>query len=66
MATKSKTFRIDEALAEQFEAWCERRGAVQERVIEALMLLAEKMDADGYVGMMGSQTPPSTPPPAAE
>jgi len=35
---KQKAFRIDAALAAGFEAWCEQKGYVQERVAEALLL----------------------------
>ena len=38
MKLKQKAFRIDQTLATAFEAWCEQKGYVQERVAEALLL----------------------------
>ena len=49
---KLKNFRIDDTIAERFEAWCHELGAVQERVIEALMLQAIATTPDAYVTMM--------------
>lgn len=49
---KLKNFRIDDTIAERFEAWCHELGAVQERVVEALMLQAIATTPDAYVTMM--------------
>jgi hypothetical protein len=52
MARKSKSFRIDERVLDAWQKWCDRRGLLQERVAEAMLIQSMSMDGAEFARLM--------------
>lgn len=52
VAIKSKTFRIDGNVADEFAEYCPRLGIVQERAMEALMVHGLSLSAAQFGEML--------------